>query len=154
MKIDKTLIFTILILCIVTSIPSALFFRKKPATELLPSEKAFINFSSVPVAVFEPKQQPVFSGFDCPVKAAVRPPAIVKNLPPAIPFRAKPTPSPEKALPKVSMIYFEDGATNKAIIGGQILQVGSTFDSNTVLKIEQTRVQIRNLGKDIWLNMQ
>lgn len=154
MKIDKTIISTILILCLVAAIPSALLFRKMPTTELLPSEKAFINFSSAPVAVFEAKQQPVFSGFDCPVKPAIKQPPVTKSLPPTVAFAMKSPPGAEKALPKVSMIYFEDGATKKAIIGGRILQVGSAFDSNTVVKIEQTRVQIRSVGKDIWLNMQ
>lgn len=147
MNIDKTIIFTLAILCLVAIIPAALFFRKMPATELLPSEKVFVNFTSVPVAVFAPKQQPAFSGFDCPVKAPPKLPA--KSLPPTVQNSVK---VPVR-LPKISMIYFEDDATKKAIIDGQILKVGSAFDGNTVVKIEETRVQIRSFGKDIWLNM-
>jgi hypothetical protein len=152
MNIDKTIIFTLMILCLVTTIPAALFFRKLPATELLPSEKVFVNFSSAPVAVLAPKQQPAFSGFDCPVKAVTKQPVVItKSLPPTSLVAMK-RPS---SLPKVSMIYFEDDDNDikKAIIDGYILQIGSTFDSNTVVKIEKTRVQIRSVGKDIWLNM-
>lgn len=147
MNSDKTIVFTITILCFVISIPAALCFRKMPATELLPSEKMFVNFTSVPVAVFAPKQQPAFSGFDCPVKPPAKLPA--KSLPPTAPDIMKVPVKP----PKVSMIYFEDNATKKAIIDGQILKVGSAFGANTVVKIEETRVQIRSFGKDIWLNM-
>jgi hypothetical protein len=150
MKIDKNIIFTLTILCLVIIIPAALSFRKLPTTELLPSEKMFLNFSSAPVAVFEPRQQPAFSGSDCPVKAPPRPPVVItKNLPPIQIAAVKPPPS----LPKVSLIYFEDDSTKKAIIGGNIMQVGSTVDHYKVLKIETTRVQIRSAGKDIWLNV-
>jgi len=147
MNSDKTIIFTIAILCLVAAIPAALFFRKMPETELLPSEKVFVNFTSTPVAVFAARQQPAFSGFDCPVKAPAKLPA--KSLPTIAVDSVKVPPR----LPKISMIYFEDDATKKAIIDGQILKVGSAFDGNTVVRIEETRVQIRSLGKDIWLNM-
>jgi len=147
---DKTIIYTVAILCLVAAIPAALFFRKLPETELLPSEKVFVNFSTVPVAVFAAKQQPAFSGFDCPVKPPMKQP-----LPPA--KSGSPTVADVVKLPpkvhKISMIYFEDDATKKAIIDGHILKVGSVFDGNTVVKIEETRVQIRSVGKDIWLNM-
>ena len=152
MNIDRNIIFTLLILCFVTAIPATLFFRKMPVAELLPSEKAFINFSSAPVVVLaEPKPLPVFSGLDCPVKAPAKPAeVIIKSLPPAEVVVVKAAPS---IPPRVSMIYYECGATKRAIIGGHILQVGSTFDDYVVVKIEKSRVQIRSTGKDIWLNM-
>lgn len=150
MNIDKTIIFTLAILCLVTTIPAALFFRKMPATELLPSEKMFVNFSSVPVAVFAPKQQPAFSGFDCPVKAAPKQPAVIaKSISPTASVAMGPPSKP----PKITMIYYEDDATKKAIIDGYILKVGSAFDGNTVVRIEESRVLIRSVGKDIWLTM-
>lgn len=149
MNSDKTIIFSLAILCLVTAIPAALYFRKMPTTDLLPSEKMFVNFTSVPVAVFAPKQQPAFSGFDCPVKPPLKQPPPAKSVTPVVTDVVKLPPR----VPKVSMIYFEDDATKKAIIDGQILKVGSVFDGNTVLKIEETRVKIRSFGKDIWLNM-
>ena len=151
MKIDNNIIFTLTILCLVIIIPAALFFRKLPTTELLPSEKMLLNFSSEPITVFEPRQQPAFSGSDCPVKAPPRPPPVVitKSLPPIEIAKVQLPPR----LPRVSLIYFEDDSTKKAIIGGNIMQVGSVVDHYKVLKIETTRVQIRSAGKDIWLNV-
>ena len=150
MKIDNNIIFTLAILCLVIIIPAVLFSRKLPTTELLPSEKMLLDFKSEPITVFEPRQQPAFSGSDCPVKAPPRLPVVItKSLPPIEIAKVQLPPR----LPRVSLIYFEDDSTQKAIIGGNIMQVGSVVDHYKVLKIETTRVQIRSAGKDIWLNV-
>jgi|GEM_PF-1924807 len=169
MTIDKTTITILLILAFVTAIPAALFFRKIPAVELSPSEVELIRFSSTPVALSAPKQQPVFSGLDCPVKAVTKqdiastnmtkvggksvPPLKFPDLNRAKTDSKKVQPGSLSSLPAVSMIYTE-GDTNRAIIGGQILHEGSSFGHYQVVKIERTRVLIRSAGKNVWLSME
>lgn len=150
MNIDKTIISTLLILCLIVAIPSILFYRKMPVAELLPSEKVFINFSTAYVSVTETKKQPVFSGLDCPVKAPAKQPVMITKSVPYVAAVPKLLPT---ALPRVSLIYFECDSTKRAIIGGQIVQVGSTFENYQVMRIERTKVLVRSAGKDIWLNM-
>lgn len=154
MNIDRTIISALAILIVVTAIPVAFYYRKLPATVILPIEKELTSFSSTPLALSEPKPQPVFSGLDCPVKAPVSslPPPVAGSSP-ADAASKKGEPRSLSSLPPVSMIYSE-GSTNIAVIGGQMLREGSSFNGNQVVKIEKTRVQIRSAGKTIWLNMQ
>lgn len=169
MNVDTTISTTIMVLCLVLAIPTTLVLRKIPAAEVTPVEQELILFSSSPVALSEAKQQPVFSGLECPVKAAIKPVVmtpgkpglITPGMPALAPTVAIPAVTPLKkaqqgtlsGLPTVSMIYTE-GDTAMAIIGGQILHEGSTFGSGQVVRIEKTRVQIRRAGKNIWLNVE
>ena len=168
MSSNKTIISLLLTLCFVTTVPMIFYFWKLPAAELLPAEKELIGFSSTPVAMSKPKQQPFFSGMNCPVKAAIKqaitttdltmvgtkvpPPAIGSVASQARPAAKKSQAGSLSSLPTVSMIYSE-GTTNVAIIGGNILREGSAFGAYHVVKIEKSRVLIRSAGKNIWLSM-
>lgn len=169
MNVDKTISTILLVLFLVIAIPGALLFRSPPTTPLPPLEKELAEFSNKPVVISPARQQTVFSGLDCPIKAVKKPAAATtaltsvtaKSLPQPKSNGAKPADTPSakapagslSSLPKVSMIYSE-GDTKMAIIGGQMLHEGATFGRYQVVKIESTKVQLRSAGKDLWLNME
>ena len=168
MTADKTIPIIFLTALFLFAMPAMLYFRKLPETELTPSEKVLIAFSNKPVTMLASPPQATFSGLDSPVKALKKPVKVTtmlhtetakSQLPPnnkdINPAGAAPDRRPHRSLsslPRVSMIYSE-ADTKMAVIGGEILQEGSTFGNYQIIKIEKTRVQIRSAGKVLWLNM-
>ena len=164
MTIDKTIAMILMVPVIGFAIPASVYLRKLPPPGLTSSEKELISFSSQPVNVSQPGRLAVFSGLECPIRPPVvkdssPPKAASKGFPPG-PIPSSGTASAQERsrsaaaayLPSVSMIY-SDGQARMAIIDGHVLHEGAAIGTDTVIKIEKTRVLLRTSGKDIWLNI-
>lgn len=164
MTIDKAIASMLLVPLLGLCIPAALYFRKLPDAGLTATEKELVAFASQAVSVTPPQRTGVYTALACPVE-----PPTVRTASATIPANAAP-PSPRgsvnsgaaaqhkemtavrESLPAVSMIY-SDGPARLAIIGGHVLQEGSTIGAHRVIKIEKKRVLTRIGGKDIWTNI-
>lgn len=159
----------LLALSLAIAIPTVLYFRKPPKSELTASDRELINFSNKPVAMSSPQPPATFSGLASPVKTApnqvrtgianiATPDTVIKSEPVAAAKGepVNPKMSPPRSLasrPSVSVIY-SVGSSRMAIVNGQVVQEGSAIDSGQIVKIEETRILLRKSGKDIWLTIE
>lgn len=165
MNLERSLKAVLLAALPALLVPASSLFGKIPDAQLSTWEKELTNLSCTPLIIAAPPARPSFSGLDWPFRLAGRkesPGAGATRGAGAAPAGAKgvplgPLPPPLPSfdrLPILSMVYVEGTGLKTAIIDGQVLQEGSWAGRHQVLRIEESRVLVRQSGKDTWLRLE